>query len=122
MQMKSSGDGNGNSNGSTRTHRCIVPGCTNQTELSEEDPVSAHFRYVCSGRASYGDSLLTHTRAEQLAALGRKYDPRKDGGDEIIHFQTVQFDPEIDNRSGPDHSIEGDDISDKMYKPGGSFE
>lgn len=96
--------------------RCIVEGCGNDIEIESEEIVK-DFRYVCSGRRSYGDKILVHSRKEQLEALGRKYDPRTDEDDQLVHFQSTQFDKDIDNRAGPVQSLEGDDTSDSLIEP-----
>jgi len=95
--------------------KCVVDGCPNV--FRTEEAVSPNFRYMCSGRACYGDDTLTHTREDQVRAVGRRYDPKADEADKDIHFQNHQFDRQLDNTTGADQSIEGDDRSDFDVPP-----
>lgn len=95
--------------------KCAIPGCSNV--FRTEEAVSPNFRYICSGRVAYGDDALTHERADQLAAVGRSYNPKSDEADKEVHFQNHQFDRELDNTTGADQSIEGDDTSDFNSAP-----
>jgi hypothetical protein len=93
-------------------YRCIVPGCLNVFKTDEL--VSSNFTYICSGRASYGDDILLHTREEQIVATGRKYNPNTDEADRDIHFQSGQFDKDLRRAyrpEGTDHiPNQGSDI------------
>lgn len=42
-----------------------------------------------------------HTRAEQVRANNRSYDPTRDEADKDIHFQDCAHDPELNGRVRP---------------------
>ena len=80
-------------------YKCKIEGCT--SVLKTDEPVSAGFFYICSGRQSYGDDRLAHTREQQVVAAGRKYNPETDEADKDVHFQDSQFDKDLRKSSKP---------------------
>ena len=68
---------------------CIIEGCSGFIDLSE--PVAAKCSYICKD----------HPRAVQCrAVVGRpEYDAAKDESDKDVHFQEIQFDPELGGES-----------------------
>ena len=69
--------------------KCVVDGCS--TELTTNEPVSEIVRYICKN----------HPRSVQAAAAGRTYDQQRDEADRDVHFQDVQFDPDLARSANP---------------------
>jgi len=104
--------------------QCEVEKCPNFIEI--DGAVSPNFRYICSGRSAYGDDTLIHERQDQLKTIGRRYNPTTDEADKLVHFQSHQFDRELDHSRGDGRAgvnTELDDTSDvcqdiEELKPG----
>lgn len=81
---------------------CAVEKCESTIEV--DGPVSGKALFICKN----------HPRSVQVQAAGRVYDERRDEADKEIHFQTVQFDPELARSRNPLSGInhENDDRSD----------
>jgi len=69
------------------TVRCRVDGCNASINVTEA--VSPNVSFICKN----------HPRSVQVKANGRVYDERRDEADKEVHFQDVQFDPDL-ARSG----------------------
>ena len=83
--------------------KCSIEGCLEVFRTTE--PVSKDVRFICKN----------HPKEVQVRAVGRVYNPKTDGADEEVRFQTHQFDADdLDRCSGPDREVEGDDTSDVM--------
>jgi len=82
--------------------KCKIDECL--SVFTTEEAISPNAQYICKN----------HNRATQVRAAGRTYDPKIDEADQDVHFQTCQFDPTLDRRSGKEVGVEveGDDISD----------
>ena len=63
------------------------------------DPVAPNARYICSKKDADGRDL--HTRADQVRAADRPYDPVADEADKDLHFQDCQHDPDLRRGAHP---------------------
>ena len=59
--------------------------CENMIDVSL--PLAENADYICASP--------NHSRAAQVRANNRQYDPARDEADKGVHFQEAQFDPDL---------------------------
>jgi hypothetical protein len=78
------------------TLKCVIEGCLTEISVGGE-PMSSDARYICKN----------HSRASQVRAANRVYNPDIDEKDKKIRFQKYQFDKDLARVQNTSHSLDG---------------